>query len=141
MPVLAKPQQNTFLTVFSRTPGQKLTASSRPQTYKRVRKQGHLLKEAHDMTQLLNNILETAGNTLVVKFNKLGPDHVEIKLRKDGSIDTSFYIERGRIARSQQAHKMSGTGFQSGSNSMTSIWKSIAAYFTGRRSYNRKIAS
>jgi len=64
-----------------------------------------------------------------------------IKLRRDGSIDTSFYVERGRIARSQQAHKMSETASLRGSKSMASLRKSIAAHFTDRRDYNREIAS
>ena len=31
-----------------------------------------------------------------------------IKRRKDGSIDTAYYMAKGRNARSHQAHKMGG---------------------------------
>ena len=31
----------------------------------------------------------------------------EIRRRKDGSIDTDYYMEKGRDARSAQAHKIS----------------------------------
>lgn len=33
------------------------------------------------------------------------PDE-DIRLRPDGSIDTAYYMARGRHARSQQAHRM-----------------------------------
>jgi len=48
-----------------------------------------------------------------------------IKLRKDGSIDTNFYMTRGRYVRSQQAHNMSGAAFRSVSKSVGSILKAV----------------
>ena len=30
------------------------------------------------------------------------------RLRKDGSIDTGYYMARGRVLRSEQAHRMMG---------------------------------
>ena len=48
-----------------------------------------------------------------------------IKLRKDGSIDTSFYMTCARDARSQQAHSISGNTFRSVSKLVGSISKSF----------------
>lgn len=48
-----------------------------------------------------------------------------IKLRKDGSIDTNFYITRGRYARSQQAYNISGTTFRNVSISMRLIMNAL----------------
>lgn len=33
-------------------------------------------------------------------------DHTEIKTRRDGSIDTDFYRQRGRVQRSEEAHRL-----------------------------------
>ncbi len=48
-----------------------------------------------------------------------------IKLRKDGSIDTNFYMTRGRNARSHEAHNMSGAAFRNVSKSVGSILKAV----------------
>ena len=34
----------------------------------------------------------------------------QIRLRPDGSIDTGYYMNRGRAARSEQAHKLARAG-------------------------------
>ncbi len=36
-------------------------------------------------------------------------DQTPIRTRPDGSIDTGFYMQRGRVARAQQARHLAGT--------------------------------
>lgn len=48
-----------------------------------------------------------------------------IKLRKDGSVDTNFYMTRGRYARSQQAYNISGTAFRNVSVSIDLIMNAL----------------
>ena len=40
-------------------------------------------------------------------------DRTDIRHRSDGSIDTAFYLSRGRQMRSQAAHDLMGAGARS----------------------------
>jgi hypothetical protein len=59
-------------------------------------------------------------------------DHEIIRTRADGSIDTAFYMARGREMRSAQAHRMAGSGGRRTIRPLALLTAFFAVIFTGQ---------
>jgi len=59
-------------------------------------------------------------------------DSQDIRFRRDGSIDTGYYMDRGRVRRSEAAHEMAGRTIQESRSVLTALVVLIASFHLHR---------
>ena len=59
-------------------------------------------------------------------------DSQDIRFRRDGSIDTGYYMDRGRVRRSEAAHEMAGRTNQKSRSVLTALVLLISSFHLHR---------